>query len=78
MEDDKAVFHPDMTHQLFGDSESIFGYKDLQVNVYCTGARMATCVNIKYSDKISPHQADGVGASAVLVIINLQQLFTIR
>ena len=49
-----------MTHQLFGDSESIFGYKDLQVNIYCTAARMQTYVGLKYTDKISPQDADGV------------------
>jgi len=64
--DENNVFKPDMSHQLFGDSESIFGYKDLRVDMYCTAGRMITYVNISYSDKITPQKYDGVSADDVL------------
>jgi len=67
--DDNNVFRPDMSHQLFGDSESIFGYKDLRVDMYCTAGRMITYVDIGYSDKITPQKCDGVSADDVLRIL---------
>jgi len=67
--DDNNVFKPDMSHQLFGDSESIFGYKDMRVNLYCTAGRMITYVDISYSDKITPQKYDGVSADDVLRIL---------
>jgi len=67
--DDNNVFKPDMSHQLFGDSESIFGYKDLRVDMYCTAGRMITYVNIGYSDKITPQKCDGVSADDVMRIV---------
>ena len=67
--DDNNVFKPDMSHQLFGDSESIFGYKDLRVNMYCTAGRMIAYVDIGYSDKITPQKCDGVSADDVMRIL---------
>jgi histone acetyltransferase 1 len=65
--DDNNVFKPDMTHQLFGDSESIFGYKDLRVNIYYTAGNMITYMNMTYSDKLSAtHTLDQVNADDVL------------
>lgn len=68
--DDSKVFHPDMTHQLFGDSESIFGYKDLKVQIYCSASRMITYVNITYSAKIDPEQYDGVKADDIIGLLS--------
>ena len=31
MENEKLVFQPEMVHQIYGDNENIFGYKDLKV-----------------------------------------------
>jgi len=64
--DDNNVFKPDMSHQLFGDSESIFGYKDLRVDICCTAGRMITYVSVSYSDRITPQRCDGVAADDVL------------
>ncbi|KAK2150607.1 hypothetical protein LSH36_399g07001 [Paralvinella palmiformis] len=64
--DDSKVFHPDMTHQL----ESIFGYKDLKVQIYCSAARMITYVNVAYSAKIDPEQYDGVKADDILGLLS--------
>lgn len=52
-------------------SESIFGYKDLRIDVYCTAARMLTYVGVKYSEKITPHKAEGVAVSCFTLQLNL-------
>ncbi|XP_041372189.1 histone acetyltransferase type B catalytic subunit-like isoform X2 [Gigantopelta aegis] len=53
VEDCKKTFYPEMTHQLFGEQESIFGYKDLTVQMFYSAAKLNTYINMKYSDKIS-------------------------
>jgi len=65
-----VTFKPDMSHQIFGDSESIFGYKDLRINLYCTAARMITYVDVKYSDKLTPQRAEGVLPDDILKALN--------
>ena len=33
LEDESLNFKPEMTHQIYGDNENIFGYKGLQVQI---------------------------------------------
>lgn len=60
IERDDEVFKPEMSHQIFGDSENIFGYKDLKIKLYCTAAWLTTYVGIEYSEKIDPDDFGGV------------------
>ncbi|VDN08861.1 unnamed protein product [Dibothriocephalus latus] len=53
-------FNPEMTHQIFGESEKIFGYKDLSVTIAVMAGSLSTYVDIKYSEKISPNLSKGV------------------
>ncbi|XP_069120365.1 histone acetyltransferase type B catalytic subunit-like isoform X1 [Argopecten irradians] len=69
-EDDCTTFLPDMTHQLFGDQESIFGYKDLVVEMFYSAARLSTYVNMKYSDKVTPQRFDGIQPDNVMGTLN--------
>ena len=41
-------------------SESIFGYKDLRINIYCTAGNMKTYVKVNYAHKVNPEDFDGV------------------
>jgi len=66
------TFHPDMSHQLFGESEHIFGYKDLRINIYCLAARMTTYVKIDYTDKITPETCDGLSPDDIRKILREQ------
>lgn len=59
-------FHPEMTHQIFGEQESIFGYKDLSVQVYYSAAKLTTYLNLTYSDKVSPQKDDGLKPDDVI------------
>ncbi|XP_033732888.1 histone acetyltransferase type B catalytic subunit-like [Pecten maximus] len=70
VEDDSTTFLPDMSHQLFGDQESIFGYKDLVVEMFYSAARLTTFVNMKYSDKVTPQRFDGIQPDNVMGTLN--------
>ncbi|XP_077300202.1 histone acetyltransferase 1 [Arctopsyche grandis] len=60
IEDDEKAFGPDMSHQVFGENENIFGYTDLNIRLYYTAASLQTYLGITYSDKIDPVHFDGV------------------
>lgn len=55
-----------MTHQLFGEKETIFGYKDLKIDILCTAANLHTYIRVNYSEKIDPTKADGVEVIAII------------
>lgn len=40
-------------------SESVFGYQDLQVNLYYSAARLTTYLGMKYKRQVDPKQFDG-------------------
>ncbi|XP_064644146.1 histone acetyltransferase type B catalytic subunit-like [Lineus longissimus] len=66
IESDVSVFRPEMSHQLFGDNESIFGYKDLKIKMYYTAASLQTYLGMTSSEQISPEKFDGVYADDVM------------
>lgn len=49
---DETTFHPWMSHQVYGDSETIFGYKDLQVKLYYHSGSLLTYLNMNCESKI--------------------------
>lgn len=63
------TFHPEFTHQIFGEHESIFGYRDLRINIYYTSSTLKRMVTMTYSEKSDPAKADGVEADPVLPVI---------
>uniref|UniRef100_A0A1B6D2L5 Histone acetyltransferase type B catalytic subunit n=1 Tax=Clastoptera arizonana TaxID=38151 RepID=A0A1B6D2L5_9HEMI len=69
LEDDTVSFKPEMSHQIFGDSESIFGYKDLKVKLYFTSAKLITYLGLEYTKKIDPVKFDGVEPDNVLQLL---------
>lgn len=50
-------------------SESIFGYKDLRINIYCAAGHMTTYVNVAYTDKVTPQKCDGVSVSNFVMLL---------
>ncbi|ESO94305.1 hypothetical protein LOTGIDRAFT_232538 [Lottia gigantea] len=66
VEDYDKSFKPDMTHQVFGEQESIFGYKDLEVKMYYTAAKLNTYLSMSYIDKVTPKRFDGLVPDEVL------------
>jgi len=61
---DALDFHPAMSHQIFGDSETIFGYKDLKVKLLYHAGSLLTYLNMSYHEKVSP--ALGINPDPVL------------
>ncbi|KAM9343974.1 histone acetyltransferase type B catalytic subunit isoform 1-T1 [Pholidichthys leucotaenia] len=53
IEDEGIKFHPEYTHQVFGDEEVAFGYKDLQIQLFYTAGNLSTLFQVKYSAKVS-------------------------
>jgi len=69
LEDDSVSFKPEMSHQIFGDSESIFGYKDLTVKLYYSACRLTMYLGLKAQAAIDPRQYGGIEPDNVLDII---------
>lgn len=42
-----------MAHQVYGDNENIFGYKDLDINVYYSAGPLDVYYDVKYLQKVS-------------------------
>lgn len=59
-EDESVAFHPEMAHQIFGEQESIFGYRDLQIDVCFAASSLDIYFNIKYSKKVDEVCSEGV------------------
>uniref|UniRef100_A0A8C6UAU6 Histone acetyltransferase type B catalytic subunit n=1 Tax=Neogobius melanostomus TaxID=47308 RepID=A0A8C6UAU6_9GOBI len=53
IEDDSTTFHPEYSHQTFGDDEVAFGYKGLQIQLYYTAGNLSTLFKVKYSSKVT-------------------------
>ncbi|KAH6931487.1 hypothetical protein HPB50_024679 [Hyalomma asiaticum] len=66
IEDDDIAFHPEMSHQIFGEGESIFGYRDLQVKLYYACCSLTPYLGMSYTEKIDLKKSDGLKADDVL------------
>lgn len=69
MKNDDLAFPPEMSHQIFGEGESIFGYRDLKVRLYYAECSLAIYLNMSYAEKIDVKKSDGVKADNVLKMI---------
>eukprot|EP00794_Sanderia_malayensis_P003757 gene3757-4279_t len=52
IEDPDNSFQPEMSHQIFGENESIFGYKGLNVKIYCHAGSLLTYLGMEYKEII--------------------------
>ncbi|CAG5099875.1 Similar to Hat1: Histone acetyltransferase type B catalytic subunit (Mus musculus) [Cotesia congregata] len=66
LEDAETSFAPEMSHQVFGDSETIFGYKDLKIKLYYSAGSLETYLGMSYSEKLPKGMFEGVEADDVL------------
>lgn len=66
LEDEDATFHPAFAHQVFGENESIFGYKDLRVRIYYTAGSMNIYLGHKYSQRVDDFHGQGLRADDVM------------
>lgn len=47
-----VTFHPTFTYPIFGDSEQIFGFRDLQINLAFNATTMRPLLGFKYKEKL--------------------------
>lgn len=66
VDDDKLIFKPEMSHQVFGDSENIFGYRDLRIKLYYSAGCLETYLGMTYSEKADHTICEDVEADEVL------------
>lgn len=59
-----------MSHQIFGENESIFGYQNLEVNLYYTAGKLNTYLGMKYTKQVDPKQFEGATADDVMGAIS--------
>lgn len=57
---DTNVFKPEYTHQIFGDEEIIFGYKNLRIDYFLTPGNLDAYIGLSYKEKVSPQKFDGI------------------
>lgn len=63
-EDDNS-FKPEFVHQIFGQEETIFGYKNLHVNYCLTPATLDAYIGLSFKDKVTPQRFDGIEADDI-------------
>lgn len=68
--DTADAFNPEFTHQIFGESEQIFGYRDLKVDIMYTADSLSTFIDISYSSKVGPQLSKGVAPDDIMHILS--------
>nr|XP_016935969.1 histone acetyltransferase type B catalytic subunit [Drosophila suzukii] len=66
---DALTFHPAMAHQIFGESETIFGYKDLRVRVMYTAGPLHIYLGIEYGQRVNEISGGEIKADDVVSTI---------
>ncbi|XP_054751731.2 histone acetyltransferase type B catalytic subunit-like isoform X1 [Lytechinus pictus] len=66
IEDSSRSFTPTFTHQIFGDNETVFGYKGLKVQLYLSAAKLTHYLTYTFEEKVNPKKFEGVQADPIL------------
>ncbi|XP_020846623.1 histone acetyltransferase type B catalytic subunit [Phascolarctos cinereus] len=53
LDNDSTTFNPEYSHQIFGDDETVFGYKGLKIILYYNAGNLSTLFRIEYASKVS-------------------------
>lgn len=69
LEKDELAFHPLMAHQIFGESESIFGYQGLKVSILYTAGPLHIYLGIQYDEKVDQLSKGEIKADDVVATI---------
>eukprot|EP01135_Chromosphaera_perkinsii_P009571 Nk52_evm21s1810 gene=Nk52_evmTU21s1810 len=67
--DECNTWNPEFTHQVYGETERIFGYKDLLIKLYYTAGGLTPYLTLEYEKKVDPKQTDGIEADNCLLNI---------
>ncbi|CAH8826083.1 unnamed protein product [Trichobilharzia szidati] len=63
-------FNSQFTHQIFGESEQIFGYRNLKIDIYYTPVFLSTYIDISYSSKVNPELSKGVMPDDIMHLLS--------
>ncbi|EDV93659.1 GH19436 [Drosophila grimshawi] len=66
---DALIFHPAMAHQIFGESETIFGYQGLHVRVLYTAGPLHIYLGIEYEKRVNEISDGEIKADDVVATI---------
>lgn len=64
-DDTASSFSPEFAHQIFGENECIFGYKDLKIRLFYTAGPLNIYMGIKYTSRVEDIQNDGLKSDDV-------------
>ena len=59
-------FNPEFTYQLFGQNETIKGYRDLEISIHLSQCSLNQCFIIKYTEKDNSIENDFVQIKELL------------
>ena len=65
-ENDDVTFEPVMTHQIFGDNENVFGYRNLNIDFWMCASTLKTFIGMSYDEKLDKARSDGVEPDPVI------------
>ncbi|EGD75663.1 hypothetical protein PTSG_07782 [Salpingoeca rosetta] len=65
-----AAYHPEFTHQVIGETEKIYGYEDLQVEVMYSAGALSSYVGIDYEDRVDNEDKDAEPDNVIKSIID--------
>lgn len=65
-ENDDVTFEPVMTHQIFGDNENVFGYRNLNIDLWMCASTLKTFIGMSYDEKLDKARSDGVEPDPVI------------
>ena len=65
-ENDDVTFEPVMTHQIFGDNENVFGYRNLNIDFWMCASTLKTYIGMSYDEKLDKARSDGVDPDPVI------------
>jgi len=61
-----SKFPPEMSHQIYGEQENIFGYKGLKVDLWLTADTLKGFVRLRSQESLTAADCDGVNPDPVL------------
>uniref|UniRef100_A0A2C9H6G4 Histone acetyltransferase type B catalytic subunit n=1 Tax=Anopheles minimus TaxID=112268 RepID=A0A2C9H6G4_9DIPT len=66
VENEKLRFAPQMAHQIFGESESIFGYRGLKIEIMASAGPLDLYFDISYTKKVEDLRTEGLKSDNVM------------
>jgi len=73
LHDSKSIFHPGMSHHVFGPQENIFGYSDLKINLFYTAGKLTQLYYTTFDEVISKDE-NGVSPDDIEEKLNKHEI----